>query len=148
MFLDIYGQVNTNLLRLYLFTYMMAAQQLGSQVQEARRTAGLSLRKLGKLAGIPATTIKGYESGNKIPADNFLRIADALDHHTFQVDGQRFTVGRSDKVVSILAASEQLKLDLSQEYDYSKASINISPGKITVSFENNRPLSTPHAIAT
>lgn len=128
----------------------MAALQLGGQVKAARLEARLSLRRLGELARIPWTTIGGYEAGNKIPADNFLRIADALNHHSFEVDGYKFTVGRSDKVVSILAASEQLRLEFFKEYDYSKASVRIGPGKITVSFDGIRPSAPPEpqAIAT
>jgi len=130
---------------------MMAAFQLGEQIRAIRSQRGFSLRKLGELAGIPWTTIEGYEEGGrKIPADNFLRIADALDHHTFEVDGYKFTVGRSDKVLTILAASEQLKLEFFKEYDYSKASVRIGPGKITVSFDGIGPSaqSEPEAVAT
>ncbi len=129
----------------------MAALQLGGQIKAIRSQRGFSLRKLGELAGIPWTTIKGYEEGGrKIPADNFLRIADALDHHTFEVDGYKFTVGRSDKVLTILAASEQLKLEFFKEYDYSKASVRIGPGKITVSFDGIGPSvqPEPEAVAT
>jgi len=129
----------------------MAAFQLGEQIRAIRSQRGFSLRKLGELAGIPWTTIEGYEEGGrKIPADNFLRIADALDHHTFEVDGYKFTVGRSDKVLTILAASEQLKLEFFKEYDYSKASVRIGPGKITVSFDGIGPSaqSEPEAVAT
>jgi transcriptional regulator with XRE-family HTH domain len=116
---------------------MTAALQLGGQIKAIRLGAGYSLRTLGGLTGIPWTTIDGYEGGKKIPADNFLRIADALNHHTFEVDGYKFTVGRSDKVLTILAASEQLKLEFFKEYDYSKASVRIGPGKITVSFDGS-----------
>ena len=119
---------------------MMAAIQLGAQIKAARQELGYSLRKLGEIAGIPWTTIKGYEEGGrKIPADNFLRIADALNRHTYEIDGYKFTVGRSDKVLTILAASEQLRLEFFKEYDYSKASVRIGPGKITVSFDGVGP---------
>lgn len=117
---------------------MTAAQQLGGQIKEARNKAGLSLRGLSTLANIPASTIEGYEAGGKIPADNFLRLADALKHHNFKVDGNEFTVRRTDTAVPVPAEGEQLKLDFSGEYDYSKASIKIRPGKITVSFDGVR----------
>ena len=139
---NIYGHVKENLFILYPFEYilkMTAALQLGGQIQTCRLEAGYSLRRLGELTRIPWTTIDGYETGKKIPADNFLRIADALNHHTFEVDGYKFTVGRSDKVLTILAASEQLKLEFFKEYDYSKASVRIGPGKITVSFDGSGP---------
>ena len=118
---------------------MTAALQLGGQIKAVRLEAGYSLRRLGELTSIPWTTIDGYETGKKIRAENFLRIADALNHHTFEVDGYKFTVGRSDKVLTILAASEQLKLEFFKEYDYSKASVRIGPGKITVSFDGSGP---------
>src|SRR5271170_7869279 len=135
-----YGHVKRNLFILYPFAYnlrMTAALQLGGQIKAVRLEAGYSLRTLGELTGIPWTTIDGYEKGKKIPAANFLRITDALNHHTFEVDGNKFTVGRSDKVLTILAASEQLKLEFFKEYDYSKASVRIGPGKITVSFDGS-----------
>jgi predicted transcriptional regulator len=61
---------------------MTTAQQLGMQIKAARNKAGLSIRGLGTLANIPASTVEGYEAGTKIPAENFLRLADALKHHT------------------------------------------------------------------
>jgi len=79
---------------MYVITYMTAAQQLGNQIMDARLAAGLSLRKLGALAEIPATTIEGYETGASIPAEKLARIANALQHLTFQVDGYHFTVSK------------------------------------------------------
>lgn len=114
---------------------MIASQQLGSQVKAARNKAGLSLRKLATLARIPATTIAGYEKGNKIPADNFLRIADALQHHAYEVDGNSFRVGRMESTHGVPEKDEQLELKFSSEYDHSVASVRIGPGKITVSFD-------------
>jgi transcriptional regulator with XRE-family HTH domain len=114
---------------------MMAPQKLGGQVKAARSKSGLSLRKLAALAGIPATTIAGYEKGNKIPADNFLRIADALKHHTYEVGGNLFSVGRTHTARGVPLASEQLSLDFSGEYGYSFARVKIGPGKIIVSFD-------------
>jgi len=114
---------------------MTTTKQLSIQIKAARVKAGLSLRRLSAMAKIPATTIEGYEAGNKIPADNFLRIADALDHHNFDVDGHTFTVGRATAEDSKAARGEQLRLDFSGEYDYSKATVKISPGKITVAFD-------------
>jgi len=114
---------------------MMASQQLGNQLKAARNKAGLSLRRLATLTRIPATTIAGYEKGNKIPADSFLRIADVLQHHAYEVDGNLFRVGRMDSPPGASERVEQLKLDFSAEYNYSVASVRIGPGKITVSFE-------------
>jgi transcriptional regulator with XRE-family HTH domain len=126
---------------------MTASQQLGSQLKAARSKAQLSLRKLATLARIPATTIAGYEKGNKIPADNFLRIADALQHHAYEIDGNFFSVERTDLMRKVPARDEQLTLDFSGEYDYSRASIRIHPGKITVSFDGVRSSLRPKTLA-
>jgi transcriptional regulator with XRE-family HTH domain len=117
---------------------MDAAGQLGEQLKAIRTKAGLSLRALGTLAKIPATTIEGYEAGNKIPADKFLRLAEALNHHTFTIDGNQFMVSRSDALPPDSKQAEQMNLNFLGEYDYSKASIRISPGRIMVSFEGAR----------
>jgi transcriptional regulator with XRE-family HTH domain len=122
---------------------MTTAQQLGIQVKAARNKAGLSIRGLSALANIPASTIEGYEAGTKIPAENFLRLADALKHHNFKVDGNEFTVIRTGTATPAPAEGEQLRLDFSGEYDYSKASIKIRPGKITVSFDGVRLSANP-----
>jgi len=115
---------------------LTTAQQLGNQLRTARLDARLSLRKLGAKVSIPATTIEGYEAGNRIPADKFLRLADALNHQTFEVDGYKFNVTRSD--VETPKGGEQLNLNFSGEYLYSRATVKISPGRITVAFDANR----------
>ena len=110
---------------------MTAAKQLGSQVRLARLAAGLSLRRLGALSNIPATTLEGYEAGASVPAQKLARIADVLSHYTFRIDGFEFTVSRVGRDSKTLAA-EQLSLDFSGEYNYAKASVKVSPGKITI----------------
>ena len=115
---------------------MTAAQQLGSQLRTARVGSGLSLRKLGAIVNIPATTIEGYEGGNRIPADKFLRLADALNSQTFEVDGHKFSVSRSD--VGTPKGGEQLNLNFSGEYSSSRATVKISPSRITLAFDANR----------
>lgn len=119
---------------LYLFKYMASTrnQQLGSQLRAARDTAGLSLRGLSAITGIPTMTLDGYEKGNKIPADKFLRIADALDHRVFDVDGQKFSVNRSDS--QSRKTEEQMFFNFSGEYTNSRATVKIASGKITVAF--------------
>jgi transcriptional regulator with XRE-family HTH domain len=117
---------------------MTAGEQLGAQLRSIRNGAGISLRALARMTEIPATTIEGYEKGNKIPADKFLLLADALDHHTFAVDGQEFTVGRSVRGAAQEIA-EQMRLNFLGEYTYSKASVRIGPGRITVSFDASKP---------
>jgi transcriptional regulator with XRE-family HTH domain len=113
---------------------MTASQQLGSQVKEARVGAGLTLRGLAERAHIPWTSIAGYEKGKRIPADKFLRIADALDRHTFKIDGNSFTVTRMAAERPDTGRNEQLKLDFSGEYRYSNAKVRIRPGRLEVFF--------------
>jgi len=117
---------------------MTAAQQLGSQIKMARLAAGLSLRKLASLTQIPTTTIEGYESGTSIPAEKLVRIADSVNHYVFRVDGYRFSVSRADEQALKAAGAEQLNLDFSAEYHYSKATVKISPGRIAVTFDGTR----------
>ncbi len=82
-------------------------------IKAARNKAGLSIRGLSALANIPASTIEGYEAGTKIPAENFLRLADALKRHNFKVDGNEFTVVRTGTAAPAPAEGEQLRLDFS-----------------------------------
>ncbi len=126
---------------------MTAAQQLGSQVKEARRAAGLTLRDLGARAEIPWTSIAGYEKGNRIPADKFLRIADALNHRTFKIDGESFNVSRVAEEMPDAARGEQLRLNFSGEYGYSRASVRISPGKIEVAFDGAKSSASMRRLA-
>jgi transcriptional regulator with XRE-family HTH domain len=120
---------------------------LAEQLKSARTKAGLSLRELTALTKIPATTIEGYEAGNKIPAHKFLLLADALDHHEFSVDDDQYTVMRLDKAPIGSRTPEQLKLNFSGEYNYSKASIRISPGRITVLFDGAK-VSVPAKVSS
>ncbi|MGA9977095.1 MAG: helix-turn-helix transcriptional regulator [Candidatus Sulfotelmatobacter sp.] len=116
---------------------MTRAQQLGSQIKTARSVAGLSLRRLGALAGIPATTLEGYEAGASVPAEKLARIADVLRHHTFKVDGYEFTVNRVDRGAT-LPTAEQMTLNFIGEYDYAKARVRIGPGKITILLDGKK----------
>jgi transcriptional regulator with XRE-family HTH domain len=116
---------------------MTRAQQLGSQIRTARSAAGLSLRRLGALAGIPATTLEGYEAGASVPAEKLARIADALRYYTFRVDGYEFTVNRVGHGVTMPPA-EQMTLNFVGEYDYAKAKVKIGPGKITILLDGKK----------
>lgn len=113
---------------------MTTSQQLGNQIRAARLAAGLSLRKLGAIAEIPATTIEGYEAGASIPAEKLARLANALKHPTFQVDGYRFTVSKGERESAPLAA-DQMMLDFAGEYGYAKAQVKIGPSNITIHLE-------------
>lgn len=137
-YLDINADIKENLYVSYASTYMSELPHIGAQIRAARIASGLSLRKLGASTKIPATTIEGYEAGNRVPADNFLRIADALNHQTFTVDGQSFTVSREGAQSLKPTKGEQLKLDFSGEYDYSRATVRIGPGRITLAFDATR----------
>jgi len=118
---------------------MTTAKQLGSQVRTARLGAGLSLRRLGALANIPATTLEGYEGGASVPAEKLASIADVLKPHTFRINDYEFTVSRVGRETKTLP-TEQLTLDFRGEYNYAEASVRITPGKITILLDGTKTL--------
>ena len=121
---------------MYVISYMTTAEQVGAQIKAARSDAGLSLRKLSKLANVPATTIESYESGISVPsADKLARIAAALNCFTFRVDEYTFTVSSAEAALDKSLASEQLALDFSGQYNYAKATVKIRPGRISIVFD-------------
>jgi transcriptional regulator with XRE-family HTH domain len=126
---------------MYGITYMTTAEQLGKQIRAARLAAGLSLRKLGAIAEIPATTIEGYEAGASIPAEKLARIANAVAHTTFQVDGYRFTVSKDERDSRALAP-DQMTLDFAGEYGHAKAQVKIGPTSITIHLEGMKSIGT------
>jgi transcriptional regulator with XRE-family HTH domain len=120
---------------------MTTAEQLGSQIKTAR--GELSLRALSDQVDISASTLGEYERGVRVPeADKLARIADALNHFTFQIDDFTFTVSRTDTDAKPPTPSQQLPLDFSGEYSYAKASVKIRPGRISVVFDGVKA-STP-----
>src|SRR5207249_698483 len=84
-------------------------------------------------------------SGESIPtADKLAKIAGALDIHAFEVDGYRFTITRKERVAPV-RPGEQLTLDFSGEYAFSKATVRLSPGRINISFDGVTPISAEEA---
>lgn len=114
---------------------MTSAEQLGSQIKQAREDANLSLRSLSDEANISASTLGEYERGVRVPdADKLMRIAAALGQFTFHIDNYTFTISPRDE--SPKAAPErQIPLNFSEDYTYSTARVKIEPGKISVAFE-------------
>lgn len=97
------------------------------------------------MVGVSPPTIGGYESGESIPtADKLAKIAGALDIHAFEVDGYRFTITRKERVAPF-RPGEQLTLDFSGEYAFSKATVRLSPGRINISFDGVTPISAEQA---
>ena len=139
-YIDLWPKSKENPSPLYLITYMDSIQNhLGSQIKRARNAAGLSVRALAEKVNIPYTTIEGFESGNKIPADRFLRIAAALNSHSFEVEGDKFEVYRVElEEVAKATSSPQMKFEFSEEYTYSRATVRIGPSRITVSFQGQK----------
>jgi transcriptional regulator with XRE-family HTH domain len=89
--------------------------------------------------GLTPPTIADYEAGESVPkADTLAKIADALDHHIFEIDGHRFTITRNEKIRGALSG-EQLALDFVGEYAFSKATVRLSPGRINISFDGATP---------
>ena len=115
---------------------MTTAEQLGTQIKEARDNAHLSLRALEELVEISASTIGEYERGVRVPeADKLARIAAALKHFTFRIDNFIFTITHRRAGEEAPARHEQLPLDFTGEYTYSKAHVRIQPGRISVAFD-------------
>lgn len=134
------NKVNKNEYSLCGYSHMTTAEQLGAQIRAAR--GPLSLRALSDQVEISASTLGEYERGAKVPeADKLARIADALNHFTFQIDNFTFTVSRTDSGAE-RTVNEQLPLDFSGEYSYAKASVKIRPGRISVVFDGVKA-STP-----
>jgi transcriptional regulator with XRE-family HTH domain len=118
---------------------MTTAEQLGSQIKLARDAAKLSLRALGEIVEISASTIGEYERGVRVPeADKLARIASALNCFTFRVDSFAFSIGPGLSKAEESSRNEQLRLDFEAEYGYGRAHVRIEPGKITVAFDGAR----------
>ena len=135
-YLIIRAKVNTNKQLLCEYLHMTLAEQLGSQLKEARDSAQLSLRALSEQVEISASTIGEYERGVKVPeADKLARIAVALSHFTFRIDDYTFTIRPKGADLGETPSHEQLPLDFSGEYTHAKAHIKIAPGRISVVLE-------------
>jgi transcriptional regulator with XRE-family HTH domain len=120
-------------------SHMNAAEQLGSQLRSARENAGLSLRALEEQVEIAASTIGEYERGVRVPeADKLARIASATGHLTFTIDNFTFTVASTSSTHEEATPSQQLPFNFSGEYNYSKATLKIKPGRISVVFEGTK----------
>jgi len=119
---------------------MNTAGQLGAQIKAAREKANLSARALSRMVGVKAPTIGDYESGETTPtATTLAKISAALGIRVFEIDGYRFTITQTEQLAP-MPSSEQLALDFTGEYAFSKATVRISPGRISISFDG----STPH----
>jgi transcriptional regulator with XRE-family HTH domain len=95
----------------------------------------LSASKLGRMVGVTPPTIASYESGDSVPtADMLAKIAEALDIHTVEIDDYRFTITRKEQVAPT-RPGEQLALDFTGEYAFSKATVRLSPGRMNITFD-------------
>jgi transcriptional regulator with XRE-family HTH domain len=119
-----------------ILTTMTAAQQIGTQIRAARETSGLSLRALAEKAEVSHSTIVAYEAGDSVPtADKLARLATELSIHFVEVDGFRLWISRVANGINPVSGTDQLNLEFNGEYAYSKASLKISPSRITVVFD-------------
>lgn len=97
------------------------------------------------MVGVSPPTIGDYESGDSTPtADVLAKIAGALDIHAFEVDEYRFTITRKEKI-SPARKGEQMALDFTGEYAFSKATVRLSPGRLSISFDGVTPIPTEQA---
>ena len=67
------------------------------------------------------------------------KIAEALEIRTIEIDEHRFTITRKEKLAPT-RPGEQLALDFAGEYSFSKATIRLSPGRISISFDGATPI--------
>jgi transcriptional regulator with XRE-family HTH domain len=100
----------------------------------------MSALKLSRMVGVRSPTIASYESGRSVPtADTLAKIAEVLGIHAVEIDGYRFTITRKERVTPT-PPGEQLALDFSGEYAFSKATVRLSPGRINISFDGVTPI--------
>ena len=97
------------------------------------------MRALSQKVGVTPPTIASYESGNSIPAaDTLAKIADVLNIPVIEVNEHRFTITKREKLAPALPG-EQLALDFAGEYSFSRATVRLSPGRISISFDGATP---------
>jgi transcriptional regulator with XRE-family HTH domain len=124
---------------------MTAATQLGSQIRAAREGLPMSASKLGRMVGVTPPTIASYESGGSVPtADTLAKIAEVLGIRTVEIDEYRFTITRRERVAPT-KLGEQLALDFTGEYAFSKATVRLSPGRMNITFDGVTPVPTQQA---
>jgi len=100
----------------------------------------MSASKLGRIVGVTSPTIASYEAGASVPtADTLGKIADALGVQAIEIDEYRFTITRKERIIPP-RPSEQMALDFTGEYSFSKATVRLSPGRISISFDGATPI--------
>jgi transcriptional regulator with XRE-family HTH domain len=104
---------------------------LGSQIRNARKSAGISQAALAEAVGKSRQIIGRYESGSDVPSVAVLgSIALQLSMNEIDINGYRFFVKRGmDKSPD---STEQLKLDFGKEHTYQGATIKITPDKVSI----------------
>lgn len=108
----------------------------------AREATDLSKRALSLKVGVRPPTIASYESGTSTPtADVLAKIAEALRINVFEIDEYRFTITRRERITP-QRPGEQLSLDFTGEYAFSKATVRLSPGRINILFDGVTPIPT------
>lgn len=99
----------------------------------------MSVRSLSEKVGVTPPTMASYESGKSTPTvDTLAKIAEALGIQFFEINEYRFTITRKEKLAQI--RGEQIALDFTGEYAFSKATVRLSPGKINLSFDGITPM--------
>jgi transcriptional regulator with XRE-family HTH domain len=116
------------------------ANQLGSQIKTARERIPMSASELGRIVGITSPTIASYEAGKSVPtADTLAKIAEILGLRTVEVDEYRFTITRKEQMAPA-KPGEQLALEFTGEYAFSKATVRLSPGRMNITFDGVTPV--------
>jgi transcriptional regulator with XRE-family HTH domain len=105
----------------------------------------MSASKLGRMVGVTPPTIASYETGASVPtADTLAKIAEVLGIRAVEIDEYRFTITRKEQVAPT-KPGEQLALDFTGEYAFSRATVRLSPGRMNITFDGVTPVPTQQA---
>ena len=105
-------------------------EQLGKEIANKRRLAGMSQDDLHKAIGLSRNTIGLYERGARsIPFETLTQIAAAVSVDEFVVEDLHITISRNGAQLGPLAVSQQLSLIFDQE---GGATLRIEPTKLGV----------------
>ncbi len=68
-----------------------------------------------------------------------MKIAEVLDISAFEIDEYRFTITRKEQLTPA-RPGQQLALNFTGEYAFSKATVRLSLGRINISFDGATPI--------
>jgi transcriptional regulator with XRE-family HTH domain len=103
-------------------------QELGRQIRDARKRAGLSQKDLAANLSVSREQLSNYENGKSAPAVNVVaEITAALDTE-FEVEGCK--IAKDDlKRSQTVSSARQLCFVYDTEYRFTTATLTIKPSK-------------------